>query len=67
MANSIHISTLKKMLQFPAPVNIKLWTHSGEIQCWNRCVSLRYDFYKETRRIKLLGSNEIRQLRDVSV
>ena len=55
------------MLQFPAPVNIKLWTHSGEIQCWNRCVSLRYDFYKETRRIKLLGSNEIRQLRDVSV
>ena len=67
MANSIHISTLKKKLQSPDPVNIKLWTHSGEIQCWNRCVSLRYDFYKETRRIKLLGSNEIRQLRDVCV
>ncbi len=67
MASSIHISTLKKMLQSPAPVNIKLWTHGGEIQCWNRCVSLRYDFYKETRRIKLLDSNEIQQLRDVCV
>ena len=67
MASSIHISTLKKMLQSPAPVNIKLWTRSREIQCWNRCVSLRYDFYKETRRIKLLDSNEIQQLRNVSV
>ena len=55
------------MLQSPDPVNIKLWTRSGEIQCWNRCISLCYDFYKETRRIKLLDSNEIRQLRDVCV
>ena len=55
------------MLQSPAPVNIKLWTRSGENQCWNRCISLCYDFYKETRRIKLLDSNEIRQLRDVCV
>ncbi len=55
------------MLQSPAPVNIKLWTRSREIQCWNRCVSLRYDFYKGTRRMKLLDSNEIQQLRDVCV
>ena len=27
----------------------------------------RYDFYKGTRRMKLLDSNEIRQLRDVCV
>ena len=67
MASSIHISTLKKMLQSSDPVYIKLWTHCGEIQCWNRCVSLRYDFYKETRRMKLLDSNEIQQLRDVCV
>ncbi len=67
MASSIHISTLKKMLQSPDPVDIKLWTRSGEIQCWNRCISLRYDFYKGTHRMKLLDSNEIRQLRDVCV
>ena len=33
-----------------------------------RLVSMRcLDFYKGTRRMKLLGSNEIRQLRDVCV
>ena len=67
MASSIHISTLKKMLQSPEPVDIQLWTRSGEIQCWNRCIYLRHDFYKGTRRMKLLDSNEIRQLRDVCV
>ena len=30
MASSIHISTLKKMLQSPDPVDIKLWTRSGD-------------------------------------
>ena len=67
MASSIHITTLKRMLQSLDPVDIKLWTRSGEIQCWHRCISLRYDFYKGTRRMKLLDSNEIRQLRDVCV
>ena len=67
MPHAIHITTLKRMLQSPEPVDLKLWTRSGEIQCWHRCVSLRYDFYKGTRRMKLLDSNEIRQLRDVCV
>ena len=58
---------VKRMLQSPEPVDLKLWTRSGGIQCWHRCISLRYDFYKGTRRMKLLGSNEIRQLRDVCV
>ena len=67
MPHAIHITTLKRMLQSPEPVDIKLWTHSGEIQCWHRCISLRYDFYKGTRRMKLLNSNEIWKLRDVCV
>ena len=67
MSHAIHITTLKRMLQSPDPVDIKLWTRSGEIQCWLRCISLRYDFYKGTRRMKLLESNEIRLLRDVCV
>lgn len=33
----------------------------------HRCFSLLYNFYKETRRMKLLVSNEIQQLRDVCV
>ena len=67
MARSIHISTLKKLLQSPDPVDIKHWTRSGEIQCWNRCISLRYDFYKGTRRIKLSDFVRIQQLRYVCV
>lgn len=30
-------------------------------------ISLRYDFFCGTRRMKLLDSNEIRQLRDVCI
>ena len=48
MPHAIHITTLKRMLQSPEPVDIKLWTRSGEIQCWHRCISLRYNFYKGT-------------------
>ncbi|MBO6250816.1 MAG: hypothetical protein J6N71_05650 [Muribaculaceae bacterium] len=64
MAQSIHISTLRKMLQAGDPIDIKLWTKSGEIQEWRNCVPLRYDFYKGTRRMKLLDSGQIRQVRD---
>lgn len=62
---SIHISTLRKILDSPEPIDIRLWTRNGEIQYWHRCISLRYD--KGTRRMKLLDSNEIRQLRDVCI
>ena len=67
MAQSIHISTLRKMLQAGDPIDIKLWTKSGEIQEWRNCVPLRYDFYKGTRRMKLLNSGQIRQVRDVCI
>ena len=49
MANSIHISTLRKMLKAGDPVDLKLWTKSGEIQEWKNCIPLRYNFYKGTR------------------
>ena len=64
---SIHISTLRKILASPEPVDLTLWTRHGIIQLWHRCISLKYDFYKGTRRMKLLDSNEIRTLRDVCV
>ena len=67
MAQSIHISTLRKMLKAGDPVDLKLWTKSGEIQEWRNCVPLRYNFYKGTRQIKLLNSQQIRQVRDVCI
>ena len=48
-------------------VNLELWTRSGEIQVWNNCIPLRYDFYKGVRRMKLLTSRQIRQVRDVCI
>lgn len=67
MAQSIHITTLRKMLAAPEPVDIRLWTKSGEIQTYRNCISLRYDFYSGTRQIKLLDSNQIRTVRDVCI
>ena len=67
MPHSIHISTARKLLQSPESLDISLWTKSGEIQHWNRVISLRYDFYKGTRRMKFLDNNQIRQLRDVCI
>ena len=67
MSRSIHISTMRKMLDAGEPVDIKLWTKSGEVQEWNNCISLRYNFYTGTRNIKLLSSGQIRRLRDVCV
>ncbi len=67
MAHAIHISTLRKMLQAGDPVSITLWTRSGEIQRWDNCVPLRYDFYKGVRRMKLLTSHQIRTVRDVCI
>ena len=32
-----------------------------------KSISIKYDFYKGTRRMKLLDSNEIRTLRDACV
>ena len=64
---AIHIPTLRKILDSPEPGEIRLWTRSGEIQQWTRCISIKYDFYKGSRQMKLLDSNQIRQLRDVCI
>lgn len=61
---SIHISTARLMLNRPEPVDIRLWTRTGEIQEWRRCISIKYDHYKGTRKFKLLDSNQIRQMRE---
>ena len=66
LCHTSHFS-LRKILDSPEPIDIRIWTRNGEIQHWRRCISLRYDFYKGTRRMKLLDSNEIRQLRDVCI
>lgn len=67
MSKKIHISTARIMLKAGDPIDIRLWTKSGEIQSWRNCVPLRSNFYEGTRQIKLLDSNQIRTVRDVCI
>ena len=67
MASSVHITVMREMLKSGKPVKISLWTKSGEIQTWTDCVSLKYDFYKGVRNMKLLNSRQIRKVRDVCI
>ena len=65
--NSIHINTLREMLQHPEPVDLLLVTSKGEVQRYENCIYLRYNFRAGTRTIKLLASGQIRQVRDVCI
>ena len=65
--NSVHINTMREMLSHPEPVDLTIVTAKGEVQHYNNCISLRYDFRNGTRRIKLLTSGQIRQVRDVCI
>ena len=66
-AESINISTLRRMLKAGDPIDLKLWTKSGEIQCWRNCIPLRYNFYQGTQQFKLLDSRQIITARLVCV
>ena len=61
--NAIHISTARKILQAPEPVNIKCWTKDGRILELTNAVPLRYNFYEGTQQFKILASREIRKIR----
>lgn len=65
--HSIHINTVREMLQHPEPVDLLIVTAKGEVQHYAKCVSLRYNFHAGTRTIKLLTSGQIRQVRDVCI
>lgn len=64
---SIHISTARVMLNRPEPVDLKLWTRTGEIQEWNNVISIKYEHYKGTRKMKFLNSGQIRMCRECCI
>ena len=63
----IHLSTAKHLLTLPDPVNLTVWKKDGSIVEYPNVISISYDFYKGTRRIKFLRSGEIRLVRDVCI
>jgi len=64
---SIHITTAQQMMLRPDPVDLVVWKSDGSLLYYNNVISLKFDFYKGTRRIKFLRSNEIRTIRDVCI
>lgn len=60
---SIHISTARRILQAPEPVDLKCWTKSGPILELHNAIPLRYNFYEGTQQFKILNSREIRTIR----
>lgn len=64
MANALHITQAKKMLESGKPVDLTVYTRDGRLQSYPEAVGLRYNLYTGTRRIKLLRSGQVRQIRD---
>lgn len=64
---SIHITTAQQMMLRPDPVDLVVFKSDGSLLYYNNVISLKFDFYKGTRRIKFLRSNEIRTIRDCTL
>lgn len=68
--NKIHISTARKMLLAPEPLDITVLTASGELRTYRNAIGLKQGHYSGSRNIKLVGSpdnpgsGEIRKIRD---
>lgn len=62
--NAVHISTAIHMLTSPEPVTLTVVTKSGELQTYENCIGLKCNHYGGCRNVKLLGSGEIRKVRD---
>lgn len=64
----LHISQARKMLESGQPVDLTVVKlRDGTLTEYRQAVSLRYDYYKGTRRIKLLSSHQIRTIHDVCI
>ena len=61
--NSVHISTVRKILMAPEPVSLRFWTKSGGILVFTDAIPLKYNFYEGTQQFKILASREIRTVR----
>lgn len=55
------------MLDRGTPVSLTVLKKNGSLMHADEVISLRYDYYKGTRRIKFLRSGQIRSIRDVCI
>lgn len=65
---SIHISQARAMLDSGQPVDlVVVKLRDGSLIEYKNVVSLRYDYYKGTRSIKLLANHSVRTIHDVCI
>ena len=67
MADSVHISAARAMLNSGDPVDLTVWKSDGSIMELRRVVSLRYSFHGGWRNVKLSASGECRKVRDCCI
>lgn len=66
--NSIHISQARAMLDTGRPVDLTVVKlRDGSLIRYTDVVSLRYDYYKGTRSIKILANHSVRTIHDVCI
>lgn len=64
MANGVHISTMRKMLNSGDPCDLVLLTRDGKVEHWRDAISISYNVATGTRKCRLQKSRQIRQCRD---
>ena len=67
MNDAVHITTARAMLDRGEPVKLRYVKRNGSGIEMEEAGSLRYDFYKGTRTVKLLRSGVKRTIRDVCI
>lgn len=68
MSKAIHISQARGMLDEGKPAELRVVRlRDGKVATYKDAISLRYDYYKGTRTIKLPASHQIRTIHDVCI
>lgn len=65
--DKIHITAAYKAMESGKPFQVTIWTKGGRLETLDNCVSLQNFRYTGTRRIKLMKSRQIRQIRDICI
>lgn len=60
---AIHITTARKILQSPEPVDLKCWKKDGGIMELKDALPLKYNFREGTQQFKIMASRQIRTIR----
>lgn len=67
MTNAIHISQARRILSLGQPVELKYVKKDGSVIVMEHLVSIRHDYYKGTRTVKLLRNGQKKTIHDCCI